>query len=154
MSLVHSSRLSFHRTKRLRILVGSRRWECNRRCATNTETSAVKTSCGCELQRAGSGVCSLLSKAARGCIQMCWPRRSYCGHRSKAGCLSANQGMPVQVRLTAPFTVQYAAGASTRSRASKTLRVRGSTGTPRHCVSFSNNCGVAKWEGSGLISRQ
>ena len=35
-------------------------------------------------------------------------------------------------------TIQYAAGASMRSRASKTLRVRGSTGTPCHCVSSSN----------------
>ena len=41
------------------------------------------------------------------------------------------------------------AGASLRSSVSKTLRARGSTETPCH---FSN-CGVAKWEGNGLISR-
>ena len=41
-----------------------------------------------------------------------------------------------QFRLTAPFFQFNAAGASLRSRASKTLRVRGSTGTPCH-FSFS-----------------
>lgn len=42
------------------------------------------------------------------------------------------------------------AGASLRSSVSKTLRARGSTETPCH---FSNR-GGARWEGSGLISRQ
>src|SRR4030095_476519 len=69
-------------------------------------------------------------------------------HRSRAGCLSANQAMPVQVRLSAP--IFHTAGASLRSSVSKTLRARGGTETLCH---FSN-CGGAKWEGSGLISRQ
>lgn len=30
-------------------------------------------------------------------------RAAFCGHRSREGCLSANQAMPVQVRLTAPI---------------------------------------------------
>ena len=42
------------------------------------------------------------------------------------------------------------AGASLRSRVSKTSRARGSTETLCH---FSNR-GGARWEGSGLISRQ
>ena len=36
----------------------------------------------------------------RGCRQ---PAPLICGHRPRAGCLNANQAMPVQVRLTAPF---------------------------------------------------
>ena len=60
-----------------------------------------------------------------------------CGHRPRAGCLNANQAMPVQFRLTAPFFrypqsnhTTCAAGASLRSSVSKTGRARGSTGTP------------------------
>lgn len=54
------------------------------------------------------------------------PAPLLCGHRSREGCLSANQRMPVQVRLTAPIFHQiHAAGASLRSRVSKTPRVRG-----------------------------
>lgn len=30
-------------------------------------------------------------------------RAALCGHRPRAGCLNANQAMPVQFRLTAPF---------------------------------------------------
>ena len=52
-------------------------------------------------------------------------------HRSRAGCLSANQAMPVQVRLSAPFSFNTA-GASLRSSVSKTLRARGSTETLCH----------------------
>ena len=78
-------------------------------------------------------------------------RAAFRGHRSRAGCLSANQAMPVQVRLTAPiFNTHNTAGASLRSRVSKTPRARGSTETPCH---FSNR-GGARWEGGGLISRQ
>ena len=100
------------------------------------------------------------------------PAPPICGHRPRAGCLNANQAMPVpfrraalaqgpelvegQFRLTAPFFrypqsnhTTCAAGASLRSRVSKTPRARGSTETPCH---FSNR-GGARWEGSGLISR-
>ena len=84
-------------------------------------------------------------------------RAALCGHRPRAGCLNANQAMPVQFRLTAPFFsypqsnhTTCAAGASLRSSVSKTGRARGSTETPCH---FSNR-GGARWEGSGLISRQ
>lgn len=83
-------------------------------------------------------------------------RAALCGHRPRAGCLNANQAMPVQFRLTAPFFrypqsnhTTCAAGASLRSRVSKTPRARGSTETPCH---FPNR-GGARWEGSGLISR-
>ena len=105
-------------------------------------------SCGCELKfRVGSGVCSFLSYAAR----VSQPAPLIRVHRSRAGCLSANQAMPVQVRLSAPFSDTHnTAGASLRSRVSKTPRARGSTETPCH---FSNR-GGARWEGSGLISRQ
>ena len=58
-------------------------------------------------------------------------RAAFCGHRSRAGCLIANQAMPVQFRLTAPI-FKNTAGASLRSRVSKTLRARGSTETPCH----------------------
>ena len=54
----------------------------------------------------------------------------FCDHRSTAGPLGANQGMPVRLRLIAPFS--NTAGASLRSGASKTLRARGSTETPCH----------------------
>ena len=88
-----------------------------------------------------------LSYAAR----VSQPAPPICGHRPRAGCLNANQGMPVQFRLTAPiFKTHNTAGASLRSRVSKTPRARGSTETPCH---FSNR-GGARWEGSGLISRQ
>ena len=97
--------------------------------------------------RVGSGVCSFLSYAAR----VSQPAPPICGHRPRAGCLNANQAMPVQFRLTAPFLDTHnTAGASLRSMVSKTLRARGSTETPCH---FSNR-GGARWEGSGLISRQ
>ena len=60
----------------------------------------MKLSCGCELKfRVGSGVCSFLSYAAR----VSQPAPLIRIHRSRAGCLSANQAMPVQVRLTAPI---------------------------------------------------
>ena len=105
-------------------------------------------SCGCELKfRVGSGVCSFLSYAAR----VSQPAPPICGHRPRAGCLNANQVMPVQFRLTAPiFKTHNTAGANLRSLVSKPLRARGSTETPCH---FSNR-GGARWEGSGLISRQ
>ena len=78
-------------------------------------------------------------------------RAAFRGHRSREGCLSANQAMPVQFRLTAPLSNTHnTAGASLRSRVSKTPLARGSTETPCH---FSNR-GGARWEGSGLISRQ
>ena len=78
--------------------------------------------------RVGSGVCSFLSYAARASQ----PAPLICGHRSRAGLLSANQVMPVQLRLTAPISkhVMCAAGASLRSGNSKSPRDRGSTGTP------------------------
>lgn len=60
-------------------------------------------------------------------------RAALCGHRPRAGCLNANQAMPVQFRLTAPFSNTHnTAGASLRSLVSKTLRARGSTETPCH----------------------
>ena len=40
-----------------------------------------------------------LSYAARASV----PAPPICGHRPRAGCLNANQAMPVQFRLTAPF---------------------------------------------------
>ena len=42
--------------------------------------------------RVGSGVCSFLSYAARAFV----PAPPICGHRPRAGRLSANQAMPVQ----------------------------------------------------------
>ena len=84
-------------------------------------------------------------------------RAASCGHRSREGCLSANQAMPVQVRLTAPIFrypqsnhTTCAAGASLRSRVSKTPRVRGSTETPCH---FSNRQRPHKPSMSGFDSR-
>lgn len=107
--------------------------------------------------RVGSGVCSFLSKTERrGCARNAASAARICGHRSRVGLLSANQGMPVQFRLAAPIFrnpqskhTMCAACASLRSRVSKTQRARGSTGTPCH---FSKR-GGARWEGSGLISR-
>ena len=81
--------------------------------------------------RVGSGVCSFCHMR-RGCAQS-QPAPLICGHRSRAGLLSANQVMPVQFRLTAPFSNTHnTAGASLRSLVSKTLRARGSTETPCH----------------------
>lgn len=51
--------------------------------------------------RVGSGVCSFLSYAAR--AHSLQPAPLICGHRPRAGCLNANQAMPVQFRLTAPI---------------------------------------------------
>ena len=69
--------------------------------------------------------------------QRCLFLFSTSGHRPRGGHLASNQGMPVQVRLTAPiFRNQDMAGASSRSGNSKSPRVRGSTGTP--CHSFSH----------------
>ena len=64
--------------------------------------------------RVGSGVCSFLSYAARVSqpAPLIWlarpptptfPFRLLGGHRPRAGCLNANQAMPVQFRLTAPI---------------------------------------------------
>jgi hypothetical protein len=39
-----------------------------------------------------------------------WPAPLICGHRSRAGCLNANQTMPVQLRLTAPFSTHLQHG--------------------------------------------
>ncbi len=58
----------------------------------------------------------------------------------------------MQIRLTAPIFKTHTtctAGASSRSLVSKTSPARDSTETPCHFI----NCGVAKWEGRGLIRR-
>jgi hypothetical protein len=116
---------------------------------------------GVSSPRAGSGVCSFCRWRC-GCSSRA-PRRllsifhfiHFCGHRPRARCLNAIQAMPVQIRLTAPFSfrpLNRMACASLRSEDSKSLPARGSTGTPCHFF-IPSNCGVAKWEGAGLISR-
>lgn len=60
------------------------------------------------------------------------------------GC-RCNSGWPHQISL-----IHHTTGVSLRSEVSKTLRIRGSTGTPCQC---SYNSGVAKWKGSGFIRR-
>lgn len=62
----------------------------------------MKSSCGCELKfRVGSGVCSFCRKR-RGRTR-CNPRRSFAVIVQEPRFLNAIQGMPVQVRLTAPI---------------------------------------------------
>ena len=87
----------------------------------------------------GAGVTARAAHSARPLPITTFPHPHLGGHRPRAGCLSANQAMPVQFRLTAPIFLHpqqkhttCAAGASLRSRVSKTLRARGSTETPCH----------------------
>lgn len=80
--------------------------------------------------RVGSGVCSFLSYAARASQ----PAPLICGHRSRAGLLSANQVMPVQFRLTAPiFRIQPHGG---RQLAQQSLQNSAGSGQHRDAVPF------------------
>lgn len=104
-------------------------------------------SCGCALSlvEGGSGVCSFCRYSGAGAHSRS-PRRSFAVIVQEPRCLSAIQAMPVQVRLTAPIFrypqsnhTTCAAGVSLRSSVSKTLRARGSTGTPCHFSSARRN---------------
>ena len=121
-----------------------------RRCACKHRNIRREISCGCDPAKAGWQRCSFFSvvsgaefstKALLHFIRLARPPTSTIpflrlgGHRSRAGCLSANQGMPVQIRLTAPFSNKHnmrTAGASLRRGVPKTPRARGSTETPCH----------------------
>lgn len=61
----------------------------------------------------------IVDSGAPACIQHQSRRFIFCGHRSKAGYLSANQVMPVQLRLTAPKMVVNTAGASSAAESPK-----------------------------------
>ena len=58
--------------------------------------------------------------------------------------------MPVQFRLTAPIFNSTHGG---RQLAQRSLQNSACSGQHRDAVPIFNNCGVAKWEGTGLISR-
>jgi hypothetical protein len=91
-----------------------------------------------------------------------------CDHRSRAGSLSASQGMPVQVRLVAPFFVSVhchliARSCGGRQPAQRSLQNSAAPGQHRNAVRPGDecivihsvtNCGGARWEGAGLISRK
>ena len=105
-------------------------------------------SCGCELNASWQRCLFFLSLKRRGCAQVA-ARAAHSRSSFKSRmpeCQSGDAGASPAER-TIFFNT---AGASLRSSVSKTLRARGSTETLCH---FSN-CGGAKWEGSGLISRQ
>ena len=84
-------------------------------------------------------------------------RAALCGHRPRAGCLNANQAMPVQFRLTAPFSDTHNQITQRVRRApacaAESPKLRGLGAAPRRRATFSNR-GGARWEGRGLISRQ
>ena len=85
-------------------------------------------SCGCELKfRVGSGVCSFFVVSGAGVTT----RAALCGHRPRAGCLNANQAMPVQLRLTAPFSIQAHGG---RQPAQQSLQNFAGSGQHRDAV--------------------
>lgn len=75
-------------------------------------------------------------------------RAAFCGHRPRARFLNAIQRMPVQVRLTAPLSMQHGG----RQLAQLGLQNLAGSGQHRDAVPLSN-CGVAKRQGNGLISR-
>lgn len=82
-------------------------------------------------------------------------RAAFCGHRPRAGFLNANQGMPVQFRLIAPFfryphieTHNVCGG---RQIAQLGLQNLAGSGQHRDAVPLFKSRG-ARWEGSGLIS--
>ena len=62
------------------------------------------------------------------------PRRSFRGHRSRAGCLSANQAMPVQVRLTAPIFRSHTTMYGGRQLAQSSLQNSAGSGQHRDAV--------------------
>ena len=66
------------------------------------------------------------------------------------GCQPGDAGASPAGRTISHLLIYHTAGVSLRSGVSKTLRVRGSTGTP---CQFPHNSGVAKWQGSGFIRR-
>ena len=97
----------------------------------NTETSASEILRVRRSTKRGSGVRSFLSCVARGSNQgLCVTFR---GHRSRAGCLSANQGMPVQIRLTAPISKTRRAPAC----AAESPKLRGLGAAPRRRATYN-----------------
>ena len=69
-----------------------------------------------------------LSYAAR----VSQPAPPICGHRPRAGCLNANQAMPVQFRLTAPLFRYPQHGGQLAQLGLQNLAGSGSTETPCH----------------------
>ncbi len=69
----------------------------------NTETSASENPAGATRHMSSAGWQRCLFFIVAGGVGLRVPRHLYCGHRSRAGCLSANQAMPVQFRLIAPI---------------------------------------------------
>ena len=63
-------------------------------------------------------------------------RAAFRGHRSRAGCLSANQGMPVQVRLTAPFFRNTQRVRRAPACAAESPKLRGLGAAPRRRATF------------------
>ena len=120
------------------------------RCATNTERSAVKISCGCEL-----------SELAAVFVLFCRKRRG-CAHAARAALLrsSFNSRMPEcqsgDAGATPVDRTIFNTRRGGRQLAQQSLQNSASPGQHRDAApSFpSINCGVAKWEGTGLISRQ
>ena len=96
-----------------------------------------------------SGVCSFFVVCGAGTSA----RVAICGHRPRAGCLVANQAMPVQFRLTAPFFQNPIQQHGGRQLAQQSLQNSAGSGQHRDAVLFLLNRGGARWEGSGLISR-
>ena len=92
----------------------------------------------------------LFCRLRRGCALVANTRAALSRSPFKSRMPGCNQAMPVRFRLTAPIS-KDTAGASSRSGVSKTPPARGGTKSPRQLQPF--HCEVAKWEGSGLISR-
>ncbi len=86
------------------------------RCACKHRNIRREISCGCDALPSVAAVFVLFCRKWRRVLTKAL-RHFIRGHRSRAGCLSANQGMPVQFRLTVPIfknSQSCTAGASLR----------------------------------------
>ena len=63
-------------------------------------------------------------------------RHFICGHRLRAGCLSANQGMPVQIRLTAPIFNTLNRVRRAPACAAESPKLRGLGAAPRRRATY------------------
>ena len=106
------------------------------RCACKHRNIRREISCGCDANQAWQR-CSFFSVVSGAEFPTKALRHFFRGHRPRAGCLSANQGMPVQFRLTAPFFLKTHNVCGGRQLAQQSLQNSAGSGQHRDAVPLS-----------------
>ena len=106
------------------------------RCACKHRNIRREISCGCDALASVAAVFVLFCRKWRRAPTKAL-RHFIRGHRPRAGCLSANQGMPVQIRLIAPIFLETHNVCGGRQLAQQSLQNSAGSGQHRDAVPLS-----------------